>query len=201
MRATPTVQLLGPLRMGGLLQPNGKNHGQVALRFPMDPHKARTRQGKSDEQWHIDGQHETHMSPFQLLVGVALSSQPTEDCGNLHVWPGLHHTVFEATQRTRALRGSGAAKLPRTDDKKADVEQMWLGQRPQLSDEACTQVKLEPGDVVLAHQKVPHRIGLNRSPHVRYQVYFRLAAAGFDSEGSPASVWDGWAVGGDAPAA
>lgn len=44
-------------------------------------------------QWHIDGmQRHGHMSPFDLLVGVALSSQPADDCGNIAVWPGEPHT-------------------------------------------------------------------------------------------------------------
>ena len=36
---------------------------------------------------------------------------------------------------------------------------------------------LQPGDVVIAHQKLPHRISLNHSPHVRYQIYFRISSS------------------------
>ena len=31
-----------------------------------------------------------HMSPFNLLVGIALSDQPDDDHGNLAVAPGAH---------------------------------------------------------------------------------------------------------------
>ena len=31
------------------------------------------------------------------------------------------------------------------------------------------------GDIVLAHHKLAHRGGVNHSPHIRYQVYFRLS--------------------------
>merc|ERR1712129_377537 len=36
------------------------------------------------------------------------------------------------------------------------------------------QILLKPGDAVLLHQKVAHRFGVNVSPHIRYQTYFRL---------------------------
>jgi len=47
----------------------------VALRFP-DVSKA-----VAPDQWHIDGMKKHgHMSPFDLLVGVALSAQPHVRC-------------------------------------------------------------------------------------------------------------------------
>ena len=53
------------------------------------------------------------------------------------------------------------------------------------------QLHLQPGDVVMAHQKLPHRICKNYSPHIRYQVYFRLRAQGFTPEDAPyGGVWD-----------
>ena len=39
---------------------------------------------------------------------------------------------------------------------------------------APRQLHMRTGDVVLAHQKLPHAGVANISPHVRYQVYFRL---------------------------
>ena len=30
---------------------------------------------------------------------------------------------------------------------------------------------MAPGDIVLAHQKLAHRISFNHSPFIRYQVY------------------------------
>merc|ERR1712007_155727 len=36
------------------------------------------------------------------------------------------------------------------------------------------QVLLRPGDVVLAHQLLAHRAGLNTSEHIRYQLYYRV---------------------------
>ena len=135
---------------------------QLALRFPLPPAKA-DRPPKDDDQWHIDGMNKTtHMSPFQLLVGVALSDQPTDDCGNLHYWPAQHRTVFDAVKRQSARRahdmGASAPALS------ADP---WYGEKPSLPAEQRSQLKLQAGDVVLLHQKTPHSVGLNRSPNVR----------------------------------
>ena len=173
LHASPALciaqQLLGG--NGGAGAVRGGASGQVALRFPLPPANV-DRAAKTEEQWHIDGMKvNSHMSPFQLLLGVALSSQPADDCGNLHVWPKMHGHLHEAVQRQRAIRASLVAGVPHSHA----PDDVWLGQRPRLENNAALQVQLEPGDVVLAHQKLPHRIGLNRSPHVRYQVYFRLS--------------------------
>mmetsp|Transcript_33942 Transcript_33942/g.106753 ORF Transcript_33942/g.106753 Transcript_33942/m.106753 type:complete len:183 (+) Transcript_33942:259-807(+) len=141
---------------------------------------------KGNDQWHIDGMKKNgHMSPFQLLLGVALSSQRDDDCGNLCVWPTQHAAVAEAVQRAQAA--PPAASSP---------EDEWLGQRPTLPAEGATQVRLEPGDVVLAHQKLPHSVGLNRSPHIRYQVYFRLSSREYKpAKAAERGLWDNWRVG------
>jgi len=173
--------LLGPLT------PTAGRVGQVALRFPLDPEKARSRVAKSEEQWHIDGMNKQEsMSGFQLLMGVALSAQPDDECGNLNVWPGEHGRTFEAVRQVAKSRAAD----PRAAEANTDV---WLGLRPHLT-VPKQQVKLEPGDVVLAHQKLPHAIGLNRSPNVRYQCYFRLSAADYVPEPPNAHgrVFDGW---------
>jgi len=170
----------------GTVQP--PQQAQVALRFPMAPQEARTRAPKSEEQWHIDGMNrKDHLSPFQLLVGIALSSQPTDECGNLHVWPGHHVTAFNAAKKVRERRAAGISWTA-----EAGSDDPWLGLRPSLPADGARQVHLEPGDVVLAHQKTPHRIGLNRSPNVRYQVYFRLSARGYAPDGPLGSLFDGW---------
>merc|ERR1719152_414051 len=90
------------------------------------------------------------------------------------VWPGEHVNAYEAVRRMRAARAADPAAAAAHDDP-------WLGFRPQLR-APRQQLRLEPGDVVLAHQKLPHSIGLNRSPHVRYQCYWRLSAAGYDAD-------------------
>ena len=68
----------------------------------------------------------------------------------------------------------------------------WLGQRPSLAGHPVVQVRMAPGDVVIAHQKLAHRISFNYSPFIRYQVYFRLGAEGRRPEGEAplGGLWD-----------
>jgi len=181
-------QLLG----GGF---KGGNSGQVALRFP-EPADGKRRKDKPPEQWHIDSMNKTpHMSGFQLLAGVALSAQPTDDCGNLHVWRGMHGHVHGAVQAMHGIREREGLPYAVPEAKGDDP---WLGQRPPLPESAMSQVHLQPGDIVLAHQKAPHRIGINRSPHIRYQVYFRLSADGYRPVGDGVGgLWRNWQVGAD----
>ena len=176
-------QLLGPVR-----NPQEANGGQIALRFPLDPTAARARAERSEEQWHIDGMNKgaSHMSGFQLLLGVALSDQPKDDCGNLHVWPGEHTRAFESVRRMRALRAASPGAVEAAGD------DPWLGERPKLPADGFRQMHMHPGDIVLAHQKTPHRIGLNRSPHIRYQVYFRLSAVDYKPDAPLTALHDGW---------
>jgi len=176
-------QLLGPnirLKNAG---------GQVALRYPLSPKDAHRRGAKADESWHVDSMaKQAHMSAFQLLVGVALSAQPEDDCGNLHVWPGEHVTVHDAARRARLHPDA-----PPADTSAADNGNFWCGERPDLPATSRQQVTLQPGDVVLAHQKMPHSTGLNRSPHIRYQIYFRLSATDFVPAEAPLrGLFEGW---------
>jgi len=160
---------------------------QLALRFPNE------RKEPPEEQWHIDGMKKHHLSPFNLLVGVALSAQPAQDMGNLAVWPGCHVVVHEAVGRARARQGEDAmavevagdgsvqqatAAVEEEADEDEDTEEdgdAWRGERPVLGPNACAQLLLEPGDAVLLHQRLPHRVSPNHSPHVRYMAYFRLS--------------------------
>ena len=154
---------------------------QLALRFPNE------RKEPPEEQWHIDGMKKHHLSPFNLLVGVALSAQPAQDMGNLAVWPGCHVVVHEAVGRARARQGEDAMAVEVAGDgsvqqataavEEADEDEdteedgdAWRGERPVLGPNACAQLLLEPGDAVLLHQRLPHRVSPNHSPHVRYMV-------------------------------
>lgn len=46
----------------------------------------------------------------------------------------------------------------------------WNHAKPDLTSITPLPVKLKAGDVIFVHHKVAHRIGLNTSPHIRYQV-------------------------------
>lgn len=144
---------------------------QVALRFPDDPAASVGR-----EDWHIDGFGGGNHSPFDLLVGVALSDATRPGSGNLCVHPGSHVPLSrEVLRRSRAGQPLFSV-LPGHPSKPA------LG--------PSTPVLLGPGDAVLAHQKLAHFVGANASPDVRYQVYFRLSSARRASEDPEAWLAD-----------
>jgi len=201
-RSHPSIQALlyaSPVHqiVEGLIGPATRPRmGQLALRFPNN------KQDPQDSTWHIDGQKKWHKSPFQLLVGVALSAHTHDDCGNLAVWPATHGEVHAAAQRARVasrpsravVNGLGAVVAEQEADDDDDAEEdegdVWHGQRPTLGSGAALQLHLEPGDVVLAHQKLPHRVSPNRSPHIRYMVYFRLSSLKHAPQAADGGLWE-----------
>jgi len=148
--ATHLVEsLLGPGNAAPVRQ------GQVALRFPTEgPCSSEEQELRRGRAYHVDGFAKGLHSPFTVLVGVCLSDQPQPLCGNLAVHPGAH---WRLQSQVRDLLG-------RQDDD--------LARKPDLG--PPTTLLLRKGDVVLCHQKLPHLGQSNYSPHVRYQVYFRV---------------------------
>lgn len=113
---------------------------------------------KPGTQYHIDGMGQNKLCPFSLLCGVALSDQTVPNMGNLHVFPGSHlHS---------GLQKYYVEKINDDDQGEADVSKPDLGE--------SVQVLLRPGDIVLAHQLLAHRVGVNTSEHIRYQLYYRV---------------------------
>lgn len=132
---------------------------QVALRFPQPPEVGHDNPDtKKGTQYHIDGMAQNKLCPFSLLCGVALSDQTRPNMGNLHVFPGSH--------MHEGLRNYYAQKIDDDNQGEADEGKPNLG--------ASEQVLLKPGDVVLAHQLLAHRVGMNTSEHIRYQLYYRV---------------------------
>ncbi len=189
-REKPLLDLMARSALGGVVSqlldkadgsapPRERKGCQIALRFP------NSRSEPPETQWHVDGMKKMHAAghdDFQLLVGVALSDQPDDNCGNLAVWRGKHAEVHAAVQRAKAkARAAGVVG-------EGEAKAVWMGERPDLGSNG-EQLKLRPGDVVLAHQKIPHRISPNHSPHIRYQVYFRLSG---DGRAAEPSLWDGF---------
>eukprot|EP00035_Acanthoeca_spectabilis_P006433 m.124497 g.124497 ORF g.124497 m.124497 type:complete len:337 (+) comp13503_c0_seq1:133-1143(+) len=167
----PTVvqDLLGR----GNLDPSSTMHAQVALRFPSAAVKAsevaaRSAQALKDGKgWHIDGFGDGHHSAFALLVGVCLSDtdgDPNVVSGNFAVHPGAHWTLQSEVKTAVSSPDGGAASLTRID-----------GSSKRATDLGPPVVlRMKKGDVVIAHQKLPHRGMPNFSPNIRYQCYFRI---------------------------
>jgi len=131
---------------------------QIAVRFP----------GSLFGRRHIDGIDRGEHSPFDLLVGVALTDQNEADNGNLCVWPGSHKKIQEAINNLH---------LPAKPPSLADIEPLSLKLRSLIDNIDIgepSQVKLNAGDVILAHQKLVHSGGRNDSKSMRLMVYFRM---------------------------
>jgi hypothetical protein len=136
-----------------------KRGAQVALRFPQPPEKGfDVPDAKPGTQYHIDGMGQNRLCPFSLLCGVALSDQSRPSMGNLHVFPRSH--LHEGLRKYY--------KDQINDDEQDEQDE----RKPDLGD--SVQVLLEPGDVVIAHQLLGHRVGVNTSESIRYQLYYRV---------------------------
>jgi hypothetical protein len=144
---------------------------QVAMKFPQPAMPGHSSGGggaaaavsrAGGRGWHVDGFGDGTHSPFTLLLGVCLSDTPTVGCGNFAVHPGGHWTLQDAV-RQQVREGAATFSAAGLDD---DARKPDLG--PPFA------LQMRAGDAVLAHQKLPHLGMHNDSPHVRYQVYFRL---------------------------
>jgi len=139
--------------------------GQIALRPPnLDAVGINDSDLLPLMQWHIDGmiEREAQFSSFSVLVGVALSDQLQPNCGNLIAFAGSHHALQPMVRQEVETPGSYPFLGNKGDN----------GGKPELRN--GQQILLDIGDAVVLHQKVAHRVGINCSPNIRYQTYFRL---------------------------
>jgi hypothetical protein len=133
--------------------------------------------------WHVDGlKPSSHWSPFSLLVGVALSDQSLPNCGNLISFKGSHHVMQSMVCEEFRKKGSH----PFLSEEGADNEDL----RPPLTN--GEQILLGVGDAILQHHKVANRIGVNCTPNIRYQAYFRLIHVDREAHCADGSVHDLW---------
>ncbi|CAE7648087.1 ypt2 [Symbiodinium sp. KB8] len=145
--------------LGGVPAPPGA--GNLAVRFPVvdrlemsggsltDAAKRVVERDDSTQQFHIDGMGKESPLPFSVLCKVALSDQTEEHSGNFTVFPGSH-------RNSDVVRWYFAHLSTATSPKPS---------RPEVG--SPLQLRLAPGDVVLAHPYLCHRVGTNTSPHIR----------------------------------
>ena len=111
--------------------------------------------------------------------------------------------MHEAVARARAARDDAPppGRAARDDDDDGggggdEVVNPWRGHKP--APRGWEQLHLSAGDVVIAHQKLPHRVSPNRSPHIRYQAYYRVSHADHRPDAAPLpTLWEGFDVVGD----
>lgn len=128
-------------------------HAQIALRFP--------ELASHEPTPHLDGMAAPgngvppgELRPFAALVGLYLEPVPTEQRGNLTVWPGSHrsHGRHFATHGPESL----------------------LRGMPPLQDARSRQLTGEAGDAFVCHYLLGHGVAPNLGPRIRYAVYFRV---------------------------
>lgn len=112
---------------------------------------------------HVDGVSCPHLEPsdlrtFTMIVGVVLSGSATADSGALHYLSGGHRRMASYFAEDWTL--GQAAQTP------ADVDA-----------QGGTALTAEPGDVIVMHHLVPHRVGINTSATPRVMAYFRVRHA------------------------
>jgi hypothetical protein len=130
---------------------------QVQIRVP----QAALEAPQPVKAMHVDGVACPHLDArelrtFTLLVGVLLSPVAHASDGALHYLPGGHHRL--------ARWFAGERPADSLDQVPADVEA-----------EPGVALLGEPGDVILMHHLVPHRVGANTSSRPRVMAYFRLS--------------------------
>lgn len=155
--ASPLWSLAAGLLGKGRIDP--VSEAQAVLGFPQ------LKRSEWSAELHLDeyappypGDETAAIPSFTLLACVLLSDLPSSDAGNFAYSPGSHLIVAEHLRRkgTREL----AADLP-----------------TRLALPPLVPFTGKAGDVALCHYLLAHDRQVNRSPHIRYAVFFRLMHA------------------------
>lgn len=141
--------------------------------------------------WHLDGMDKGLYGPFSLLIGVALSDQTVDNCGNLAVHPGSHHTLKNFLKQYSAAcdhTGIDASDTDLITERRLHAVSL-VKNKPYLDEPV--QIKLQRGDVVFALHKVAHLGTPNYSDNIRKMVYFRVSHKNLDKLRHPAleDIW------------
>ena len=131
------------------------------------------------------------ISNFTALLGIPLSDQMIEGCGNLGLLKGAHHHIERFFQHQRELGGPLGPDGP--DWERIDTEapnKSGLRHYPEVireqfkADAAFTSdnriwpkptlINVKPGDAVLALHAIPHCSTRNESYNPRIMAYFRI---------------------------
>lgn len=132
------------------------DHVQISLNIPPWSHRP--------DGPHIDGltppEADGRPGTFTALVGIFLTDQTQENCGNLWVWPGSHWETSEYLRQHGPDALLSAAPYPP------------IKLAPPIQVTGCA------GDLLLAHYLLGHNMGGNTSGRTREVLYFRLRRTG-----------------------
>lgn len=164
---------------------------QVAFRLSQAAPASRGPRRLGGKSWHLDGMDRGFYGPFSLLVGVALSDQLVDDCGNLGVHPGSHHVLKSFLRQYSAACDHSDIDTsdPRAVEERRLQAVRVFQNRPTLDEPV--QVKLSRGDVVIALHKLAHLGTPNYSNNIRRMVYFRVSHRHLEKLRGPAldDIW------------
>ena len=154
-------------------------------------HGGESQQRIGGRSWHLDGMDKGLYGPFSLLIGVALSDQTVDNCGNLGVHAGSHHTLKDFLKKYAAA--CDHSTLDANNETAVQERRLYavsLVQNKPILDEPI-QVKLRKGDVVFALHKLAHLGTPNYSEHIRKMVYFRVSHRSLEKLRGPAleDIW------------
>jgi len=177
----------GPLKQ----DPWPFKHAQIALvapgsgcgKTPDEKHSNFVPWKGWENGWHIDGLADPHnaftpkgeIHGFTALVGVLLSDVNEPLSGEFVVYPGSHYNLARIYGRDPTnltlMRKEGtksleiAKKEQQSDDSKRGGNSKWP---------APVHFTGKAGDVIICNFLLAHNVAPNRSPNIRYAVYFRL---------------------------
>lgn len=129
------------------------------------------------DQWNIEGFTKDSHSPYNILIGVALTDMTSTDMGNFCVHPGSHMALME-----QYFQQAEGKQTMFSDDPK-DVKKTDLGEPLQLI--------MHAGDVFVCTQRLAHLLALNTSSTPSTFVFFRVSHVDHAVLKDPAlqSIW------------
>ena len=136
----------------------------------------------------------TTIKNFTALLGVPLSDQTVEGCGNLGLLKGAHHDIeafFQYQRKAGGPLGPDGPGWERFDQKAPNscglrhypdrVREKFIKNAEYTGDGRFwprpTLVKAKPGDAILALHSVPHCATRVTTGEPRLMIYFRLTSA------------------------
>lgn len=154
---------------------------QVAFRFPGE--RAVLDKVPKDwyEDWHIDNfvqERKYQPKEYTLNIGIYLSDNLTENCGNFTVFPGMHHRVEKFSQLKGGLEYFKKHQL-------GEMQTALKLQKPH-------QITASKGSVILFHRLLPHTTAPNVSKVTREIVWYRASVKDHDGAKYFEDMWRGW---------
>lgn len=155
----------------------GTTQAQIAIR-PIRPNEP-----PEPPSWHIDGIANAHngllgrsLQTFTALIGIFLSTTPSQDAGNFTVWP-------QSLPKLRDWYTEGGRRRLREG-------------MPKIDPGPALQLPTKAGDVVIMNYLMAHGAASNASLVERRALFFRLALPGLYLRRYAHVIdpWRGWTL-------